>query len=459
MKGSSNAFPSQKPDDDFPEPWRQASGKALIPFVVFVLFYFGFALITRDFYKVPMTVAFLVSSAAALCLNRKEKLSQKIELFAFGMGHRDIMIMCLVFVLAGAFTATAKAAGGVEAAVAVARAFIPSQFMLSGLFVVSGCISLAMGTSCGTIAAMIPIAVSLSQNLGLDAHFAAGAVVGGAMFGDNLSLISDTTIAATRTQGVEMRDKMLCNLKIVALPALVCVCLYALPMFSTPVAVVSETSALTVERWIKVLPYVFLFTLGLCVQNVMGLLFVGTILNLLIGCAYGNFSLLDAFTLIGDGTTEMAPTLIISLLAGGMLALVRYNGGIEFVISSTGRWIKSRRTCELGICFLTGLMNLFTANNTIAIITSGQLAKELGHRYGVDPKRIASLLDTTSCIVQGLLPYGAQILIATGLSTAVQLSAFDIVRGSFYPYLMAAGVVGRIWREKKKTNRKAKEER
>ncbi|MBR1843341.1 MAG: Na+/H+ antiporter NhaC family protein [Opitutales bacterium] len=431
-------------NDDFSEPWRQSSGKALIPFVVFVLFYFGFALITRDFYKVPMTVAFLVSSAAALCLNRKEKLSRKIELFAFGMGHRDIMIMCLVFVLAGAFTATAKAVGGVEAAMAVARAFVPSQFMLSGLFVVSGCISLAMGTSCGTIAAMIPIAVSLSQNLGLDAHFAAGAVVGGSMFGDNLSLISDTTIAATRTQGVEMRDKMLCNLRIVALPAFACVCLYALPMFSTPAAVVAETSALTVERWIKVLPYIFLFTLGLCGQNVMGLLFLGTILNLLIGCVYGNFSLLDAFSIIGDGTTEMAPTIIISLLAGGMLALVRYNGGIEFVIRATGRWIKSRRTCELGICFLTGLMNLFTANNTIAIITSGQLAKELGHRYGVNPKRIASLLDTPSCIVQGILPYGAQILIATGLSTAVQLSAFDIVRGSFYPYLMAAGVMWKI---------------
>ena len=431
MQDDPDAFTFQKHDDDFPEPWRQASGKALIPFVVFVIFYFGFALITRDFYKVPMTVAFLVSSAAALCLNRKEKLSRKIELFAFGMGHRDIMIMCLVFVLAGAFTATAKAVGGVEAAVAVARAFVPSQFMLSGLFVVSGCISLAMGTSCGTIAAMIPIAVSLSQNLGLDAHFAAGAVVGGAMFGDNLSLISDTTIAATRTQGVEMRDKMLCNLKIVALPALVCVCL-----------VVADTPALTVERWIKVLPYVFLFTLGLCGQNVMGLLFVGTILNLFIGCAYGNFSLLDAFSIVGDGTTEMAPTIIISLLAGGMLALVRYNGGIEFVIRATGKWIKSRRTCELGICFLTGLMNLFTANNTIAIITSGQLAKELGHRYDVNPKRIASLLDTTSCIVQGLIPYGAQILIATGLSTAVQLSSFDIVRGSFYPYLMTAGIFG-----------------
>lgn len=446
MRDGSDVLFSKKSDDDFPEPWRQASGKALIPFVVFVLFYFGFALATRDFYRVPMTVAFLVSSATALCLNRKEKLSRKIELFAFGMGHRDIMMMCLVFVLAGAFTATAKAVGGVEAAVAVARAFVPSQFMLSGLFVVSGCISLAMGTSCGTIAAMIPIAVSLSQTLGLDAHFAAGAVVGGAMFGDNLSLISDTTIAATRTQGVEMRDKMLCNLKIVALPALACVFLYALPMFSTPAEAITSVPAWTVEHGIKVLPYVFLFTLGLSGQNVMGLLFLGTVLNLLIGYAYGHFSFLEAFALIGDGTTNMAPTIIISLLAGGMLALVRYNGGIEFVIRSTERWIQSCRTCEAGICLLTGLMNLFTANNTIAIIVSGPLSKALGHRYGVDPKRIASLLDTTSCIVQGLLPYGAQILIATSLSTAVQLSAFDIVRGSFYPYLMAVGVMGSIVR-------------
>ena len=448
MKSHSNFSSSVQQQDGFPEPWRQSSSKALVPFVVFVVFYFGFALITRDFYRVPMTVAFLLSSAAALCLNRREKLSRKIELFAFGMGHRDIMIMCLVFVLAGAFTATAKAVGSVEAAVTVAKAFIPSQFMLSGLFVTACLISLAMGTSCGTIAAMVPIAVSLSQSLGLDAHFAAGSVVGGAMFGDNLSLISDTTIAATRTQGVEMRDKMLCNLKIVALPALCCVVLYALPIFSISDGAVVGSSVLTLERWIKVLPYVFLFTLGLFGQNVMWLLFAGTVLNLIIGCTYGNFSLLDAFTIIGDGTTEMAPTLIISLLAGGLLALVRYNGGIEFVIRATERWIKSRCTCELGICFLTGMMNLFTANNTIAIITSGQLAKELGRRYGVTPKRIASLLDTTSCVVQGIIPYGAQILIATGLSSAVQLSAFDIVRGSFYPPLMMAGLLWSIARGK-----------
>ena len=204
------------------EQWRESSKKALIPFIVFVFFYFGFSVATRDFSKVPMTVAFIISSSVALILNHKEKLNKKIEIFALGMGNKDIMIMCLVFILAGAFTATAQSVGAVNSAVAITQHFIPQQFMVSGLFVVSALISLAIGTSCGTIAAIVPIAVTLSQSLGLNPAVLLGATVGGAMFGDNISLISDTTIASTRTQNVEMRDKMLCNLRIVIVPALVC---------------------------------------------------------------------------------------------------------------------------------------------------------------------------------------------------------------------------------------------
>lgn len=421
------------------DPWCPPRRKALLPFGVFVAFYFGFALITRDFYKVPMTIAFLISSVTALMLNRQEKLQRKIELFALGMGHQDIMIMCLIFILAGAFTEIAKAVGGVDASVTIARALIPDVFLLPGTFMVACFISLAMGTSCGTIATLVPIGISLATTLGLNPAVIIGAIVGGSMFGDNLSLVSDTTIAATRSQGVEMRDKMLCNIKIVWAPALLCVLLYALPMFAAP-RVASGEIAVTLTDGIKVMPYVLLLILGVAGVNVLLLLFFGIALNIGIGLWYQSFNIFDAFSIIGNGTVEMAPTLIVALLSGGVMALIRYNGGIAYLIQSAGRLINNRYTCELGICCLTGIINLFTANNTIAILTAGPLAKELGLCYKVDPKRIASLMDITSCVVQGMLPYGAQVLIATSLSTTVHLSAVDIMRCEFYPLLMVIGL-------------------
>lgn len=420
--------------------WRESSFKAIIPFIVFVLFYFGFSLWTRDFSKVPMTVAFIISSAVALILNHRERLHKKIELFALGMGNKDIMIMCLVFILAGAFTASAKAVGGVEAAVSIAQNFIPAQFMVLGLFIISALISLSIGTSCGTIAAIVPIAVSISQSFGINPSFVLGATVGGAMFGDNMSLISDTKIAASRTQNVEMRDEMLYNLRIITVPAILCILLYTLPIFASTNSVV-EHSVLTIDNYVKVIPYVLLLILGISGVNVMFLLLFGTILNTIIGILYGMFNIFDAFGYIGDGTVSMATTLIVAMLAGGLLLLVRYNGGITYIIKETGRWIKDNRTCEIGICFLVGIINFFTANNTVAIITSGSIARELSEKYGVNPIRTASLLDTTSCVVQGMIPYGAQILIATSLAASIGVSSFTILKGMFYPILMLFGLI------------------
>ncbi len=422
------------------DPWRESSFKALIPFIVFVIFYFGFSIATQDFSKVPMTVAFIISSAAALILNHKEKLNKKIEIFALGMGNKDIMIMCLVFILAGAFTASAQAVGGVDAAVQIARHFIPAEFMVSGLFVVSALISLAVGTSCGTIAAIIPIAVALSQSLGFNPVIVIGATIGGAMFGDNLSLISDTTIASTRTQNVEMRDKMLCNLKIVILPALLCVLLYTLPVF-TNIQTSGLEAVVGVETFIKILPYVLLFILGVSGINVMFLLLIGIILNTIIGIHYAMFDIWGAFSHIGNGTVSMANTLIVAMLAGGLLCMVRYNGGISYIIEKTKHLITNRKSCEFGITFLVGVINLFTANNTVAIITAGPIAKELSVKYDVDPKRTASLLDTTSCCVQGMIPYGAQILIATSLASSISISSFSIMKGLYYPALMGIGLL------------------
>lgn len=428
--------------------WRESSFKAIIPFIVFILFYFGFSLWTKDFSKVPMTVAFILSSVTALTLNHKEKLNKKIELFALGMGNKDIMIMCMVFILAGAFTASAKAVGGVEATVLIAQHFIPAQFMVLGLFIISALISLAIGTSCGTIAAIIPIAVTISQSFEINPSFVLGATVGGAMFGDNMSLISDTKIAASRTQNVEMRDEMLANLRIITIPAILCILLYALPIFSSSNTTVSQIS-LTADNFIKITPYLLLLILGISGINVMFLLFFGTILNIIIGLSYGMFNIFDAFGYIGDGTVSMATTIIVAMLAGGLLLLVRYNGGITYIIKETGRWIKDKRTCEIGICFLVGMINLFTANNTVAIITSGSIAKELSAKHDISPVRTASLLDTTSCAVQGLIPYGAQILIATSLASSIGASSFTILKGMFYPVLMSFGLLFSVLRTKK----------
>lgn len=428
--------------------WRESSPKAIIPFIVFILFYFGFSLWTRDFSKVPMTVAFLISSVAALTLNHKEKLGKKIELFALGMGNKDIMIMCLIFILAGAFTASAKAVGGIDAAVLIAQHFVPAKFMVLGLFIICALISLSIGTSCGTIAAIVPIAVSISQTFNINPSFILGAVVGGAMFGDNMSLISDTKIAASRTQNVEMRDEMLANLRIITIPAILCIILYALPMFSG-VNQLETQNLLTLDNYVKISPYVLLLVLGISGVNVMFLLFFGTILNVIIGLKYGVFTIFDVFSCIGDGTVSMSTTIIVAMLAGGLLLMVRYNGGITYIIRQTGKWIKDRKTCQIGICFLVGIINLFTANNTVAIITSGSIAKELSEKYDVCPVRTASLLDTTSCVVQGLIPYGAQILIATSLASGLAVSSFDILKGMFYPVLMSLGLIFSVLRSKK----------
>ena len=420
--------------------WREKSVKALIPFIVFVLFYFGFSVATMDFSSVPMTVAFIISSAVALILNHKEKLSKKIEVFALGMGNKDIMIMCLIFVLSGAFATTATAVGGVDAAVNIAQHYIPLRFMVLGVFIISALISLSIGTSCGTIAAITPIAVTIAQNCGINPAVVLGATVGGAMFGDNMSLISDTKIAASRTQNVEIRDEMFFNLKIITLPAILCVILYLFPQFTSNASGIA-LEPLTLESFIKVAPYVLLLILGILGINVMFLLLLGIILNTIIGISYGIFNIYGAFSCIGDGTTAMATTLIVALLAGGLLMLVRYNGGITYIIKETEHWIKDKRTCEIGICFLVGMINLFTANNTVAIITSGSIARELSEKNKVNPIRTASLLDTTSCVVQGLIPYGAQILIATSLAASIGVSSFSIMKCMYYPLLMLFGII------------------
>ena len=408
--------------------------RALIPFGVFLVFYLGLSIASGDFYKVPMTVAFLVASASALVLNRKASLRSKIDLFAHGMGDINIMTMCLIFVLAGAFAETARQMGAVDSTIQIALSFIPSNLMLCGLFVVSCFLSLAIGTSVGTIVALTPIALGITQTLGISGGLCLGAVVGGSMFGDNLSMISDTTIAATRTQGIEMREKFTANLHVAAPAAVITVLLYLI-LSHTGSGV--EAKTLTLKMFLDVIPYLCVLILALAGLNVMALLMLGTLLAGIIGILNGSFTFWEFLAAAGVGARSMADTLIVALLAGGLLKVIRYNGGIEYLMKKIERLISGRRSCEFGIALLVGVVNVFTANNTVAIVIAGPIAKDLARRYDVAPARSASILDTMSCIVQGMIPYGAQILSAVGLAGAASVSASEVMKFLCYPYVLA----------------------
>ncbi|MBS1371121.1 MAG: Na+/H+ antiporter NhaC family protein [Lentisphaeria bacterium] len=415
---------------------RAPRARALIPFGVFIVFYLGLSILSNDFYKVPMPVAFLIASATALLLNRRASLKSKIELFAHGMGNVDIMTMCLIFILAGAFASTAKAMGAVDATVQLALAVIPPNLLLTGLFVVACFISLAIGTSVGTIAALGSIAVGLSQSLHVPPGFCLGAVVGGAMFGDNLSMISDTTIAATRTQGVEMHRKFQANLKIAVPAAALTVLLYL--CMSPAIRPELAVGGASWQRFAAMLPYISVLALALCGMNVMAVLILGTAFAGVIGMLTGSFDLWGFLGAIGSGTLSMSETLIVALLAGGLLKVIRYNGGIAYILQTIERHIRGRRGGELGTFLLVGVVNCFTANNTVAIVITGPIARDISKRYGIPAARTASILDSASCIIQGMLPYGAQILTAIGAASAVGLavSPLEVIQYLGYPYLL-----------------------
>ena len=419
---------------------KKSSFRAIIPFIVFVSFYFGFSILAKDFSKVPMTVAFLVASAFAVLFNNGEKLDKKIELFATGMGNKDIMVMCLIYILAGGFTTTAKVVGGIDSAVLIAQHFIPAKFMVLGIFIFSALISLSIGSACGTIAAIAPIAISISQSIGIDTSFILGATVGGATFGDNMSLISDTKIAVSRTQNVELRQEMMYNLKIIAIPAILCIILYTLPIFKGTNEVINLNS-LTIDNFVKVIPYGFVLILGVFGFNVIALLFLGTILNTVIGLFYGNFNIFGMFDCIGNGVISMVTTIIVAMLAGGLLVLIEHNGGINYILNKTDKLIKNEKTCEIGLCFLISIITLFTASNAVAIITAGPVCKKLSEKYNVGAVRTASLLDITSCVFQAMMPYGASMLVATSFSSSLGVNSLMILKGTFYPMLMFLGVV------------------
>ena len=428
------------------EEVKKSNGWALVPFFVFAVFYVGLSLYAGQkgfempWYKVPMPIAFLVASATAFLFGRKS-LDAKVDAYAKGMGDLNIMIMCLIFILAGCFATIAKGSGAVDAAVMIAQNIIPSNLMVAGVFLVSCLISTAIGTSCGTIAAVSPIALGFAGPLHLSPALLLGSVIAGSMFGDNLSMISDTTIAATRTQNVRMKDKFVANFFIAAPAAVVALFLYAGAGSS-----VGQVAAPAIgwQQFLLVTPYVLVLVLALVGINVMALLFTGTILSAVLGFCLGKFDFFASLDLVGKGALGMSETLIVALLAGGLFRLVQENGGVSWLTEKISALVKGPRSCEAGVGALVGAVNCFTANNTVAIVIAGPIAKECSDKFKANPVRIASVLDTVSCIVQGVIPYGAQILIAIGVAKGLDMTveSFALLKCLYYqPILLVAVIV------------------
>lgn len=406
--------------------------KALSPLVVFLVLYLVTSIIAQDFYKVPIAVAFLVSSVYSL-LTVKGTMSERINIFAKGAGNPTMVLMLAIFILAGAFAASAKTMGAVDATVNLALNYLPEQAILPGIFLASCFISLSIGTSCGTVAALIPLAVGIAQQSGISIPLMVGLVVGGTYFGDNLSFISDTTIVATQTQGCNMKDKFHVNIRIVAPVALIMLVIY----FFLGTSLTTSTEVGKVNFWL-VLPYLAVVVLAVCGINVLLTLTIGLILTGIIGISYGAYDMFGWFSAMNEGMMGMSELIIVTILAGGMLEIIRHNGGINLIIKALTRNINGTRGGEMSIAALTCLVNICTANNTVAIITTGPIAKDVAKRFGIDPRKSASILDTASCFTQGLLPYGAQVLIAAGLSG---LNPIVIIPHLFYPMLIGIALV------------------
>ena len=401
---------------------------ALSPLLVFVAFYLVTSIIAGDFYKIPITVAFLVSSCYAIIISNGKPLMQLINTYSRGAATEQMMLMIWIFILAGAFAYSAKTMGSIDATVNLTLSLLPPQMLLAGMFLAACFISLSIGTSVGTIAALVPIAAGVASETGTDVAMMTAIIVGGSFFGDNLSFISDTTIMATQTQGCRLSDKFHVNSFIVFPAAFIILIVYL--MMGQGVSAPAHVASV---EWIKVIPYLTVLVSAIFGMNVMGVLMMGLMLTGIIGLVTGAFNIYGWFGAMGEGILSMGELIIVTMMAGGMLELIRTQGGIDFIIRLLTRRVNSKRGAELSIATLVSLVDICTANNTVAILTVGGISKQIGDRYGVDNKKCASILDTFSCMVQGVIPYGAQLLIAAGLAS---LNPVSIVPYLYYPLVL-----------------------
>ena len=395
---------------------------------MFIVFYLVTSIIAGDFYKIPITVAFMVSSIYAIIVSGGKPIMQRVDTYSRGAATVQMMLMIWIFVLAGAFAHSAKSMGSIDATVNLTLNLLPPQMILAGMFLAACFISLSVGTSVGTIAALTPIAAGVAGETGTDLAFMTAIIVGGSFFGDNLSFISDTTIMATQTQGCRLSDKFRVNVFIVAPAAIIILIVYLL-MGS---GVHAPTQLQSVE-WIKVVPYMIVLVTAVLGMNVMAVLTVGIILTGIIGLLTGSFDIYGWFGAMGTGILSMGELIIVTMMAGGMLELIKQQGGIDFIIHMMTRRVNGKRGAELSIAALVSLVGVCTANNTVAILTVGGIAKQIGDRFGVDNKKCASILDTFSCTIQGIIPYGAQLLIASGLAA---INPVSILPYLYYPFVL-----------------------
>ena len=409
---------------------------ALSPLFVFLGVYLVSSIIVNDFYRIPISAAFLLASIYAILICRGKTLEQRIAIFSEGAGNKNVLLMIWIFVLAGAFATTAKEIGAIDATVNLALRILPGKLLFAGLFLAACFISMSIGTSVGTIVALVPVAAGIAEELGTGGcsgivaspAFITAIIVGGAFFGDNLSFISDTTIAATRTQGVTMADKFKTNIRIVGPAAVIVTVIYIF----MGMAVDISPAAGPIE-WIKLIPYILVIALAISGMNVAAVLTIGLAVNGVIGISGDSLDWSEFLESIGGGISGMGDLIIVTMLAGGMLEVIRENGGIDFIVKGLTRSIKGKRGAELSIAGLVSLANLCTANNTIAIITTGRIAKDITRRFKLDPRKTASILDTFSCLIQGFIPYGAQLLMAAGLAG---ISTITIISHLYYPFVM-----------------------
>ena len=419
------------------------NGLALLPIIVFLILFIGIGVVQKDFYSMPAVIGFLIALAVAFLQTRGISFNEKISIIAKGVGDDNIITMCLIFLVAGAFSGSVSAAGGVSSTVNLGLSLLPPGIAVIGLFVIGCFISISMGTSMGTIAALAPIAMGISEKTDFPIAICIGAVVSGAMFGDNLSMISDTTIAAVRTQGCDMRDKFRKNFLIV-LPAAIATIVILFFMTSGAHFTVSKDLDYNI---FQVIPYILVLVTALIGLNVFIVLIGGIAFSVIAGLATGAMKVSQIFTSMGKGATGMYDITVISILVACISALVKYNGGFAFILENIHKHIHSYKGAEFGVAALVGLIDCATANNTVAIVIAGPIAKEISDDYGIKPARTASLLDMFASVFQGIIPYGAQLLSAASLT---ELSSFDIMPYLFYPYLMAVcGIVSIIISKKK----------
>ena len=420
-------------------PW------ALLPILCFLVVFIGMGVWLNDFYAMPAIVGFLIALGVAFCQNRKRSFSEKMEDVTHSMGDSNVMIMCLVFVMAGGFSGAVQAAGGVDSTVNFSLSILPPSVTVAGLFIIGCFISTAMGTSVGTIAALAPIAVGISDKTGIVGALCIGAVVSGAMFGDNLSMISDTTIAATRTQGCEMKDKFRENFKIVLPAAVISLILFLILASGGDYTFTGDRS----YNLFKILPYLVVLIGALLGMNVFVVLALGIVLSLVVGVATGAFAWTDMFRVVFEGPDgaggikNMYDITVISIVVAGIIGLVKANGGIDFILNGIKKRVKTPKGAQLGIAALSSLVDISTANNTVAIVMAGPIAKDISNEFSISPKRTAAILDIFTSVWQGIIPYGAQILYACAGAAAVgmTLSPVELFPYLFYPILMGISAV------------------